>query len=344
MMSSHIKALGRNFYAAGRDAGKGKGDLEAYLEAHPDEAIPNGLLGAYLYFTDAVPKLFQFLSKLLFLPAGDRGRGLAMIDRSVAVGSPVRVDFEVLDANVTFFFEGRLEEGLRKYGDLLARYPRYPRLAVADAMIGPLDPLNGGMRLARVEEVVGRLSGETAVDTVSLWTVRAFRTWTLRYRSGNDLARPAFEELAAAAPAHPDWVEGFARFQLAQLDAATGRRDDARQQAETILADDRHGRFHDQARRLLEDLERIPDAPEVFDESLVAAVYEAGPDSLVLLAEKFETMAPSSVRAAFYAAECRLRAGDGRAAVQGYRVAHALEVPVWDEPFRMLAAWLKNAH
>ena len=73
MTKSQIKAVGRDFYGAGRDAGRGKGDLETYLESDPAAPIPNGLIGAYLYFTDAVPKLFQFLSKLLFLPTGDLG-------------------------------------------------------------------------------------------------------------------------------------------------------------------------------------------------------------------------------------------------------------------------------
>ncbi|MBD3222987.1 hypothetical protein GF314_17295, partial [bacterium] len=83
MVHSQLKAFARSFYSAGRDAGRGKDDLEAYLAVHPADPIANGLLGSYLYFTDAVPRLFQLLSRLLMLPTGDRERGLAMIDRAV---------------------------------------------------------------------------------------------------------------------------------------------------------------------------------------------------------------------------------------------------------------------
>jgi hypothetical protein len=74
------------------------------------------------------------------------------------------------------------------------------------------------------------------------------------------------------------------------------------------------------------------------DDSMVAAVYSSGPDSLALLAARFEEIADRSVRAAFYAAECRLLAGDNRAATQGFRAAHDMEAPTWDETYRMMAA------
>ncbi|MEJ2722530.1 MAG: hypothetical protein P8181_15540, partial [bacterium] len=88
MQKGHLQALARSFYSAGRDAGRGKKDLEKYLDSYPNDPVANGMLGAYLYFADAVPKVFKLLSRLLFLPTGDRSRGLEMLYVSIDSESP----------------------------------------------------------------------------------------------------------------------------------------------------------------------------------------------------------------------------------------------------------------
>jgi hypothetical protein len=335
MMKSQFKAFGRDFYGAGRDAGKGKNDIEAYLEAYPDEPIPNGLLGAYLYFTDAVPKLFQFLSKLLFLPTGDRARGLEMIAFAVAGDSPARVDYEVLDANVTFFFEGRLEEGLGLANGLLERYPRYPRLALASAVAAPLDPFRATSHLERTGAVLADLDGAPEIDRASFETLRCYHALGLRVIAGHAAARAVLEPLAAAPPPHPDWAGPFARLELAQMAAAEGRTDEARELALRVRDDDTNDRFRDQAKLLLKDLEKRPTAPDPVTDDLVARLYGDDPGDL---AETFATLAGGSARAAFYAAEARLLAGDRRGALRGFRDLHAREVAEWDGIWWMLAS------
>lgn len=335
MMKSQFKAFGRDFYGAGRDAGKGKNDIEAYLAVHPDEPIPNGLLGAYLYFTDAVPKLFQFLSKLLFLPTGDRDRGLAMIRQAIDGDSPARVDYEVLNANVTFFFEGHFEDGLDLANDLLSRYPRYPRVALPSAVVAPFDPFRATAHLERVQDVLTELESASGIDVASLEAVRAFQGWSLRILAGHESARTVLEPLAERPPVHPDWAGDFARLQLAHMAALEGRTDEARRLAIAIRADETNTRFHDQAARLLSDLRDRPPTVDPVADRDVARLYAEGPDAT---GEVFAAQADRSLRAAFHAADARLLGGDERGALRLFREVHAREAAAWEEPYRMLAA------
>ena len=79
MLKSHVHTFERSFWSAGRESKKGKEDLDWYLERHPDDPVASSLMGAFLYFADTLPSAFKFVSKLLFLPAGDRDRGLQMM-------------------------------------------------------------------------------------------------------------------------------------------------------------------------------------------------------------------------------------------------------------------------
>ena len=84
MFMSHVHTYENAFWSAGREAKKGKEDLEWYLERHPDDPVASSLMGAFLYFADTLPKAYKFVSKLLFLPSGDRDRGLAMMEAARA--------------------------------------------------------------------------------------------------------------------------------------------------------------------------------------------------------------------------------------------------------------------
>lgn len=335
MTKSQIKAVGRDFYGAGRDAGKGKGDLEAYLDSNPRAPIPNGLIGAYLYFTDAVPKLFQFLSKLLFLPTGDRDMGLEMIALAATGDSPAHVDYEVLDANITFFFEGRLEEGLARFERLLDRYPDYPRLALASAMTAPLDPLGARDHLAKSSETLDRLGGVAGLDSTSLEALRVMHGLPLRLTVGDQAALDHFAPIVADPPPHPDWAGAFARLQTAQILALDGRFDESREFIWQVLNDESGERLHEQARQMMDDLmEGTPGPADPVEDAWITRLYAGDPQA----GPWFEEPASISLRAAFYAAEALLLSGDQRGAMKGFRDVHDREAMAWEKIYTMLAA------
>lgn len=336
MLRSQVHAIGRSFWSAGREAGRGKEDLDFWLAAYPDEPVANGLLGAFLYFTDAVPDIIQLLSKLVRMPAGDRERGLAMIDRAVAQPGAKYTDYLQLQSNVNIFFEGRFETGLPQALDLHERYPAYTRNALAPVAMRLWAPASQ----ARIQAVLtttrsvvaGRDSAD--IDWSSLRTAEAYDAWADRFLLGAEVARPRLEVLAAHADADPAWVGAFARLQLAQMAAEEGDFKGAASWAEPVRDDPV---YREPARDLLKALEHNPEA-DPLPPALVAAVHGAAPDSLAAVVADLDALASSSLRAAFYAAECRLRLGEMGAARRGFQDTAGRDAPPWLLPYRMLAA------
>jgi len=301
MVRSQAHAQGRSFYTAGREAGHGKSDLEFYLAAHPADPVANGLVGAFLYFSDAVPAVFQFLSKLIFLPTGNRARGLEMIELAETGQSAKVEDFRTLGMTVNVLFEGRWEEGLPQAISLQEDHPAYVRMVLPLSAMRLLAPGLEAELAARIDvsEAIATNSAATEIDTTSLWMSRTYRAWIDRLLQGPAVAERGFTAIVAAAPAHPDWVTDFARRQL------------------TELAADR--------------ADGVPD-------SLVASVWTAARDSLRAVTTELTSQADSALRAAFFAAECYLRLGEIDAAEHLYRKVAAWDGPNHLEPFRMVAS------
>ncbi|UCH82566.1 MAG: tetratricopeptide repeat protein [Candidatus Latescibacterota bacterium] len=344
MQKAHLHALARAFYTAGREAGRGKKDLEKYLELHPDDPTANGLLGAYLYFTHAVPKVFKFLSKLLFLPTGDRERGLEMLDRALVGDGPHVIDYVLTVNFIHFFLEGRIEESLANTEELLVRYPHYPRSMMALAMAGPYVPSRYPEYNTLIKRMIaGVNAGSTKnIDWNSLYTVMVYRAYADRYLSNPRLAEARFRSIIHESPDHPDWVEGFARFELGQICAGDGRAGEARELFESIVDDKRHERFRDSAKKMLKDLEKytgVTTTPVAWPDGLwIETVYRSGPDSLEALLPRFEDLAQVSLPAAFYTGECLMLLEDFANATGWYQRVVDWKSPAWLDTYRLIAS------
>jgi hypothetical protein len=90
------------------------------------------------------------------------------------------------------------------------------------------------------------------------------------------------------------------------------------------------------AERQLEEL--VADRADRVPDELVAAVWTVPVDSLSAIASKLEGLADASLRAAFFAAECRLRMNDTALAERLYRKVATWEGPDHLEPFRLVAS------
>lgn len=300
MVRSQTHAQGRSFYTSGREAGRGKNDLEFYLATHPQDPVANGLLGAFLYFSDAVPDVIQILSKLLFLPTGNRAQGLEMIDEAKTGQSAKAEDFRTLAMTINVVFEGRWEEGLPQAIRLQEDYPSYTRMVLPLAAMRLLAPQLGAEMSQRIEvsESIAMGPSLAEMDTVSLWMSRTYTAWADRLLLGNAAAEDGFAAIVDAAPAEPDWVVEFASEQMEELAA-----------------------------------DRADGVPA----NLIAKVWTAPVASLDEVAESLESLADSKLRAAYFAAECRLRLGEIKAAEKLYRKVAAWKGPEHLEPYRLVA-------
>jgi tetratricopeptide (TPR) repeat protein len=341
MQKSHLHAVGRSFYTAGRDAGKGKKDLEKYLVVDPDHPAANALLGAFLYFTDAIPSVFKLLSKLLFLPTGDRDRGLELIQRAAEQDTPFEPDYKRLLNNVYVYFEGRYEEGVERTLALAEAYPAHPRPPIILATASPFVPNQRATLSANVERVISRILGGDAsgVDWGAVHTARAAQAYADRFLGNPALAAERFRAILSDAPTHPDWVKGFAAFQIGQIRAGEGHRDEAEALLQSVVSGDNE-LFREYAKKTLDDLDeqgkRGKSPAEGFDARWIEAIYRVGSDSLATIASECGALA-SSLRAVFYSGECHLLLGDFETASGFYEKVVKWDAPAWEFPYQMIA-------
>ena len=340
MQKSHLHAVGRSFYTAGREAGKGKKDLEKYLAVDPDNPSANALLGAFLYFADAIPSVFKVLSKLLFLPTGDRDRGLEMIQRAAEQGTPFEPDYKRLLNNVYVYFEGRYEEGVERTLRVAEAYPAHPRPPILLATAGLFVPTQRATLSASVDRVISViLGGDTSgVDWGSVYAARAAQAHADRFLGNPALAAERFRAILSDAPAHPDWVRSFAAFQVGQIRAGEGHRDEAEMLLQSVLSGDDEF-FREYAKETLSDLDehgKWAKDPAGFDTRWIEAIYRAGPDSLETIASECGAL-PSSLRAVFYSGECHLLLGEFEAAFGFYKKVVEWDAPAWESAYQMIA-------
>jgi tetratricopeptide (TPR) repeat protein len=337
MFKSHVRTFEKAFWSAGREAKRGKNDLEHYLELHPRDPIANSIMGAFLYFADTLPAAYKFVSKLLFLPSGDRDRGLQMMELSVGWNSLVEVDNRLVLYSVYIGFEGRYEEGMEGFDVLRRENPYHNTFLRPAGVMTTLKPrytAAAGERLDGYVAVFDSLPPERT-DRATYWLLRFMRGYADRFFNP-DRAIERLEAVIEASPEHPDWVSGYAAFELGRLQASRGEFEDAHRLFLHVINDERAEYMHDNARDLIKALGKKPD-PTAPDAEMVAAIYDSAESAATALAH-FEAIAEPSAEELFYLGEARLATDDFDGAIEAYDMVLEAKPPHWDQEFQMIAA------
>ncbi|UCG52331.1 MAG: hypothetical protein JSW58_01910 [Candidatus Latescibacterota bacterium] len=344
MAKAYVRSMTRSLWAAGRDAGRGKKDLERFLSLHPDDPTANGIMGSFLYFADMIPKAFKFLSKILRLPTGDRERGLELLEIAVRGGGLLETDWRLILYNVYFYFEGRYEEGLTGLQEMSELYPGYARTAVPLAVSRPYAPRLAVKNDMLVTKTIGRLYGapHNEVDWNGLYLVQVFRAYGDRYCNHSSATSARLRSIIHESPRHPDWVESFARLELGRLHASLGERDRAVGLFESVAKSKTFDYLRNEAKILLKDVDAYDD---YFDrpakreiDRWITTLYQSNPDSLRALQERFEAIATKSLIAKFYLAECHLLSGHLERAFEIYLDIIEADAPAWDHTYQLIAS------
>jgi tetratricopeptide (TPR) repeat protein len=344
MAKAFVRSMTQDLFTAGREAKRGKKDLELYLDHDPDDPTAKGLLGGFLYFADTIPSAYKFFSKLLFLPSGDRELGLEYLRAAVRRGGLLENDLKLILYNVYFYFEGRYEEGLAGLQEMNELYPEYARTAIPLAVSRPYVPQLSEMNDKLVEETVNSIyrAPHRDVNWSSLYVVQVFRAYGDRFCNHSSTTQARLRGIIHEAPRHPDWVEPFARLELGRLYASLGRRDDASALFESVADSDTFGFLKDEAKTLLKDLSKYADyfdAPPPPDmDDWIAALYVADRDSLGGLRSRFDAHAASSIAAAFYVGECDLLSGRYERALKSYYRVVSADAPAWNHTYQLIAS------
>lgn len=340
MQKSYVRSMTRNLWTAGREAGRGKKDLERYLELHPDDADAKGMMGSFLYFADIIPGAFKFIGKLLRLPSGDRELGLEYLNDCLESDAILRTDFDLVLHNVYFYFEGRYEDALSGLERVHARYPSYPRTSMPFAIVKPYAPWMAASHDSIVARTFNHASHVTLdeVDSGSLLLVSMFQSYGDWFCNPGPQVKKRLERIIVENPAHPDWLPHYSRFVLGQWHASRGRYEEARHLWKEVKSSS--GLYDKEVRVMLRDLDeyadRMPPASTLPPDEWVQRLY-AEPGNAAELREFFALKRESFI-GRFYAAEAALLAGAFEDAFREYESLTMESSPMWLDPYKMIAA------
>lgn len=338
MFSSHVHTYEKSFWSAGRDAKKGKDDLEWYLLQKPGEPVASSLMGAFLYFADTLPSAYKFVSKLLFLPSGDRDKGLQMMELAQGYDSIQETDNALILYSVYIGFEGRFEEGLDGFTYLRRQFPRHATFVRPQAIMYPLLPQRDSAYGDSLDSAVALLStippDETDHTTFTL--VRFQRAYADRFYFPNR-GVTRLQQLIQENPAHPDWVPAYSAFELGRIMAQRGDNARAKELWKQVVADTRTEYLHDEAKKMLSDLDKPPAAtgPGPAD---VQVIYGTDTAARASMLASLEAIEDPTVADQFYLGEARLMSGDPGGALDAYTGAINPKVCAWDHCYPMIAA------
>jgi tetratricopeptide (TPR) repeat protein len=339
MSKSHLRSFARRFWRAGRDAKKGKPDLEAYLDAHPNDPLAKGTMGVFLYFADTIPSVFKYASKLVFMPTGDREKGLRYIQYAAGHPSFLQPEFEGVLGTIHLLFEGKFEDGIEETIELIERYPANPRFALPLALMLPFDPMRITRNTALVDGTMDRLAGlpPGEPERYPLKLLDFLIAHANRLLVPPDAAMAQLGRIADDNPDHPDWVGGYAAFELGRLLASMGMANEARTAFDWVGHNQRVGYLHDDAAllsRALRDIDRSANVPK---STWPTEIYFGTVDDRQNAIEDLIGTA-ATPPSDFYLAEAMMLAGDFDAALSAYHNVVESRVDPWNEEFQMLAS------
>jgi tetratricopeptide (TPR) repeat protein len=338
MLMSHVHTFEKSFWSAGREAKKGKEDLEWYLAKNPRDPVASSLMGAFLYFADTLPSAMKFVSKLLFLPSGDRERGLQMMELARGWNSAMEADNALILYSVYLGFEGRYEEGLEGFANLRREYPWHATFVRTDAIMYPLMPGRTSAVGDSLDIVVARILSlpKDEVDGSTCELIAFERAYADRFYNPTRAVQ-RFEQILTDDPRHPDWVPGFSAFELGRLKAASGDAEGARRVWNLVLRDEHAEYLHGETKSMMSALDKRPHGTGIGPAN-VAAIYGTDADARALVRAELETKTNPTVADMFYLGEAWLMSGNPDRALDAYTGAINPSTEPWDHSYQMVAS------
>jgi len=337
MLMSHMHTFEKSFWSAGKEAKKGKEDLDWYLARHPNDPVASSLMGAFLYFADTLPSAYKFVSKLFFLPSGDRDRGLQMMEAARGTPSAMETDNGLILYSVYLGFEGRYEEGLEGFEGLQRKFPHHATFVRPGAVMHPLLPGRGSAYGDSLDAAAVRVSGAPAgeLDQATVTLIRFQRAFADRFFAPAR-AEVRFDAILKDAPEHPDWITGFASYELGAVAAVRGDASRARRCWELVLRDAQVKFLHEDTRAMLAALDKT--APQLAGPRNVSAIYGTDASARAEARKRLESLASPTVVDLFYLGEACLMSNDLESALHAYTGVINTKAAPWEETYQLLAA------
>ena len=223
--------------AAARDGKRIKESLERAIALDPSLQDAYFGIGLYRYYADLAPTVLKFLRWLLFLPGGDRERGLSEMQQAREHGTLLRGETDYQLHLIYLWYENRIGDALDLLGELRGRYPRNPLFIQAAAEVldvyrhdapASLEAWRTLFNLARA----GRLSLPALAEARARLGIAEM----LERLHESDYAIEQLRVLAEAQPGEPYGITARAWLQMGAAQDRLGRREAAVKAFEAAIA------------------------------------------------------------------------------------------------------------
>ena len=252
-LKSRLKALRGSYFSAGRDAAKGKKYLEQVLEIEPTQYDAFYNLGVYNYFAGTLPGFAKVLKTLLFLPGGDKGKGLTLLKLAGQKSTYFGDEAQILLARFYADFEEQPNDALRIVESFRAKHPGNAWFHFWAATLLS-DEIND---YEHAETMYSEIL-EHCKDKAPSYTGDVQNQTVLKLaRTHSRLFEPekAIEEikgLIASKPIEPQWILIRAHLELGNIYDQIGYRKDAILSYKQVLSLHDYRNYHEQAQKLLD--------------------------------------------------------------------------------------------
>lgn len=257
--------------AAARDGKRIKESLERALALDPTLEDAYFGIGMYRYYADLVPTVLKFFRWLLFLPGGDRERGLHEMQQAREQGTLLRGETDFQLHLIYIWYEDRVDEALALLADLRRRYPHNPLFLQAAAEIHDVyrHDAHASLETWRMLLNLAR-PGRVALPEQSEARARVGIAEALDELYETDYAIEQLRIVTASPPASPHGLAARAWLLLGQAHDRLGARDAAVAAYRAALAAVPRGDPDRVKPRASEALRRRPDprAAEAYRRSL----------------------------------------------------------------------------
>jgi hypothetical protein len=215
----------RRYFHAGVHGDSARGHLERALALDPSRVDAKLPLGMYYYYASTLPAALRFVDWLWFVPTGDRGRGLALLEEVQERGELNALAARYVLSDVYGYFENETDRSLALLADLERRFPAND-LLLAERMFLLLHAERWADAARAAQAVETRVDGR--VDSRGLRSLaRIWRARAALHRGELGTASELLGGFGRGEPGVPTWAPAYVLLARGQLADARGARAEA---------------------------------------------------------------------------------------------------------------------
>ncbi|MCI0611923.1 tetratricopeptide repeat protein [bacterium] len=253
-LKSRVKGLRGSYYSAGREAAKGKKYLEKVLDLESSQYDAYYNIGMYNYLAGALPGYAKVLKTFLFLPGGDKEKGLSLLKIAGQKSVYFKDEAQLIIAGFYGDHEDLPNDALRIVKSFRSRFPENAWFHYWEGTLLS-DELNDYERAEKVyAEILEKCRQNARTYNKELENQSILKLARVYSRSFDpERAISDVKALIAKKPKEPSWILPRAYLELGNLYDQIGMRKEAILCYKQVISLKDYRHFHEDAQKRLDD-------------------------------------------------------------------------------------------